>query len=804
MNHYVEELGLNQCIDIRLLDVENDIETIHSWFQMEYASFWNMQNMSVEETRRIYDEIQNENRMEVYLGFYKNRPAFLMECYSPDHDEVGEHYPVKPGDIGMHFMVGPAEEPVPGFTRDVLRHIMAFLFCRKNAKRVVVEPDVRNEKVHKLNAFVGFRYDGTIQLRKKRASLGFCSKFNFMRTLQKELPVNQFNYQQPDSAVAHLSPEAWTRANRHLVCKALSEFCHEQIFTPTFIESADNGWAVYQVQADESKCSYFFKAKKMHLRHWRIQKESISRVIDGKSTDIDALVLINDFKKTLGISEEKLPIYLDEISSTLYGAAYKIRNSNIPCSELVDADYQTFESSMTEGHPGFVANNGRIGFDAFDYHAYAPETGGLFNIIWIAVHRDHAEFTCTKDVEYFSFIKREIGEELFKTYVEKLSAMRLDSDNYYFMPAHPWQWYTKLSIAFASYIANRKIVPLGISKDSYAAQQSIRTYFNKSNTEKSYVKTSLSILNMGFMRGLSPYYMKGTPAINTVLQGIISSDKTLNRLGFSILREIASIGFRNYYYESALTKDSPYKKMFSALWRESPIPLLKENERLMTMTALLHVDYDGKALIAELIKRSALSPEVWLNKYLDTFLQPLLHCFYAHDLVFMPHCENLIVVLDGYVPKRVFMKDLAEECVILNKDAKVPEDAARMVVDVPEDYKLLGIFIDVFDGVFRFMSHILEESGTMEEERYWRLVAECAQRYQADHPELTHRFQRYDFFAPTFMHSCLNRLQLKNNLQMINLSDPASSLIMAEPLNNPISQFADKKPATYREKEAAC
>lgn len=186
MNNYVEEFGLNPWIDIRLLDVEKDIETVHSWFLMDYAAFWNMQNASLEETRKIYDEIQKGNHMEVYLGFYKNHPAFLMECYWPELDEVGKHYSVKPGDIGMHFMVGPAtEKPISGFTRDVLRHIMAFLFFQKNAKRVVVEPDVRNDKVHKLNAFVGFQYDGTVQLEKKQASLGFCSKENFINTLQR-------------------------------------------------------------------------------------------------------------------------------------------------------------------------------------------------------------------------------------------------------------------------------------------------------------------------------------------------------------------------------------------------------------------------------------------------------------------------------------------------------------------------------------------------------------------------------------------------------------------------------------------
>ncbi|MEX3946103.1 IucA/IucC family siderophore biosynthesis protein, partial [Paraburkholderia sp. BR10937] len=38
---------------------------------------------------------------------------------------------------------------------------------------------------------------------------------------------------------------------------------------------------------------------------------------------LDALAFILDVKARLGIKEEMLPIYLDEISSTLYGAAYK-------------------------------------------------------------------------------------------------------------------------------------------------------------------------------------------------------------------------------------------------------------------------------------------------------------------------------------------------------------------------------------------------------------------------------------------------------------------------------------------------
>ena len=43
---------------------------------------------------------------------------------------------------------------------------------------------------------------------------------------------------------------------------------------------------------------------------------------------------------------------------------------------------------MTEGHPCFVANNGRLGFGIADYRAFAPEAGAPVQLDWIAVHRE--------------------------------------------------------------------------------------------------------------------------------------------------------------------------------------------------------------------------------------------------------------------------------------------------------------------------------------------------------------------------------------------------------------------------------
>lgn len=117
---------------------------------------------------------------------------------------------------------------------------------------------------------------------------------------------------------------------------------------------------------------------------------------------------------------------------------------------------------------------------------------------------------------------------------------------------------------FAAEIAAVHLVCLGHSDEAYLAQQSIRTLFNISNPVKHYVKTALSILNMGFMRGLSHYYMSTTPAINDCINKLVEQDPYLSGKGFRILREIASVGYRNSYYENLESLDTAYKKMLAA------------------------------------------------------------------------------------------------------------------------------------------------------------------------------------------------------------------------------------------------
>ncbi|MGW7436642.1 IucA/IucC family protein [Streptomyces sp. NPDC054849] len=586
-------------------------------------------------------------------------------------------------------------------------------------------------------------------------------------------------------AVSHLSPELWARANRALVRKALAEFSHERLLTPKPL-----GSGLYSVLSDDSSVEYRFKADLYALDHWAVDEASITRHQGGEELALDALDFHIELRETLGLSPEVLPVYLEEISSTLAGTGYKYTKPQISADVLAKSSFQDIETGMTEGHPCFVANNGRLGFGVHEFLSYAPETASPVHLVWVAARKDVSTFTAGAGLDHDSFVRAELGEETIAGFEAQMAALGLDLADYHLLPVHPWQWWNKTTVTFAAEIANRRLVLLGEGSDAYLAQQSIRTFFNRSAPEKHYVKTAISVLNMGFMRGLSAAYMEATPAINDWLHQLIEGDDVLQSVDFSIIRERAAIGYHHRQYERATDRYSPYRKMLAALWRESPVGSLKGDERLATMASLLHVDAEGKSFVGALITESGLTPAQWLRHYLRAYLVPLLHCFYQYDLAYMPHGENTILVIEGGVVKRAIFKDIAEEIVVMDPDAVLPPAVERIRADIPEDMKLLSVFTDVFDCFFRFLGPILASEGICEEDTFWQAVADCGHAYQESMPQLAERFERYDLFAEEFQLSCLNRLQLRNNKQMVDLADPSAALQLIGTLKNPVAAFA--------------
>lgn len=807
------------AVTLEPVDPARDAATVHGWLSHPASAFWQMGHLGAVDVRDYLAGVADHPDQDGWLGRVDGVPAFYTETYDPARVLLVGVHDAAPGDVGMHLLVAPPpEDPAdraPGFTDAVMAAVVRFCLTAEGSggARVVVEPDVRNRAIGAKNAAAGFRVLREVELDEgghtKRAALSVCTREDFAAS-----PLGALAGRAAGARLApHLRPDLAEHAHRHLAAKALAELAHERLFRPepepAHHDPADDA-GPYVLTLDG--VTYRFAARTFALEHWVVDPASITRTATTGTADVelpvDALELVAELQPLLQIPDDLVATYLEELSSTLAAACAKRERelggtspqvpellSALAPEQVDDGDedrrradaFQAAEAAMTEGHPGFLANNGRIGFSLDDYRAYAPERGERLRLTWLAARREHSHLAVGAGLTEQALYGDELSGAERAAFADRLTARGLDPAEYLYLPVHPWQWQHRVPITFAADVARGDLVPLGAGADEYQPQQSIRTMFNRTRPERHYVKVALAIQNMGFLRGLSPAYMRGTPEINDWVAGVVEGDPTLRDAGFAVLRERASIGYTGDVYHRT-ARPSAHRKMLAALWRESPVPRTAPGERLATMASLLHRDASGRSLATALARESGIAPEAWLRAYLDAYLYPLVHCLRAHDLAFMPHGENLVLVLRDGVVRRVFMKDIGEEIAVLGERA-LPSGVERVRSVVDDDEKALAIFTDVFDGVLRHLAGVLAVDGVLAEDRFWAVVADVVDRHATEHPDLAPRGGRgVDLRVPRFAHSCLNRLQLRNTLQMVDLADQSASLLYAGMMANPVAR----------------
>lgn len=166
-------------LTIEPLDVERDLARLHAWVTHPRSVFWGMLGATPAEVAGEYSRIADDPHHDAFLGWADGVPQFLVERYDPAHSELAGLPELRPGDVGMHLLVAPTDVCVPGFTSAVMRRVVEFCFEPPGSRRVVVEPDVRNERIAALNAAVGFRVVREVPLPSKSAALSFCTREDF-------------------------------------------------------------------------------------------------------------------------------------------------------------------------------------------------------------------------------------------------------------------------------------------------------------------------------------------------------------------------------------------------------------------------------------------------------------------------------------------------------------------------------------------------------------------------------------------------------------------------------------------------
>ncbi|MEV7774062.1 IucA/IucC family siderophore biosynthesis protein [Kitasatospora sp. NPDC086791] len=549
----------------------------------------------------------------------------------------------------------------------------------------------------------------------------------------------------------HLTAGHWQRAGRALLAKMLGEFAYEELLKP--VPGALDG--EYLLKLPEAE--YRFTARRGAYDGWQVDPESIRC---SRPDGLDPLRFLPYARETLGMRGETTAHLIRELSATLTADARQLATA-LTAAELAELDHAALEGRQG-GHPWIVPNKGRIGFSAGDAARWAPEARSPRPLPWIAVHRRLAQYRGVPGLER--------PEQLYARELDDPDALRAalgpDADDYLLLPVHPWQWDETVLPLFAPWIASGEIVPLPSDGDPRLPQQSIRSFFNTARPERCTVKLPLSILNTLVWRGLPTERTLAAPAVTAWLHGLRDADPFLrDECRVVLLGEIASVTVDHPLYGEMPEAPYQYKELLGAIWREPLGPFLDDGERARTLAALLQTGSDGRALAAELIARSGLTPAEWTGRLFAAMLPPLLHFLYRYGLVFSPHGENAIVVFDERdTPARLAVKDFVDDVNLSSHDLPELRDLPAEVADVllREGAQGLCQFIHsgLFIGVFRYLAPLLEAHTGLPEAEFWALLRAGIRRHQDRFPELSERFELFDLFRPRIDRLCLNRNRL--------------------------------------------
>ncbi|MFI2431812.1 GNAT family N-acetyltransferase [Streptomyces sp. NPDC018693] len=184
---YVHERKLDGFGTFRLrpLDAEADAGTVHGWVSQERAVFWGMNGLTIHQVTQIYAHMATLDTHHAFLAELDGTPVALLQTYEPSEDRVSECYTAEPGDIGVHVLLAPADGggARPGWSAALLGAFAEYVLVGLDRRRVVVDPDVRNDKAIARFQRMGFEAGPVVTLPEidlpdvylpeKRAQLAF-------------------------------------------------------------------------------------------------------------------------------------------------------------------------------------------------------------------------------------------------------------------------------------------------------------------------------------------------------------------------------------------------------------------------------------------------------------------------------------------------------------------------------------------------------------------------------------------------------------------------------------------------------
>ncbi|WP_317455129.1 IucA/IucC family protein [Acinetobacter johnsonii] len=583
-------------------------------------------------------------------------------------------------------------------------------------------------------------------------------------------------------AQLQVNQKQWRLAGQRLIEMAIAEFLYEEIIQVTDLK--DNR---YQLTLDDQ--TYTFKAQNYLLGHWQIEEGSVREL--SVVEDLPAWNLhtfIRAFSNQTEVKPFTKAYLIKEMNNTWLAEAHLFDERRLSSEAALTASHYEIEG-MLRGHPWLIMSKGRMGFGYDDYLSAAPELSPTVKVLWLAVHRDLAEFRSTEEWQAGTLYQYELDAEELDSFEQQLHERGCSCRDYFLIPVHAWQWHQWLVPTYANEIVDQRIIELGVGQDDYVPMQSIRTLCNISQPERHYVKLPVSIFNTAVYRGLPSKRNLAAPAVTAWLKQIQSQDSDLKQSGVAFLGEVATLTIHQPCFDQIEGAPYQFKELFGCLWRESVDPVIGTGEQALSQAALLHRDINGQSILAVLIQASGLSPLQWLKRFAEVSVTPLLICLYKYGLAFSPHGENTMLIHANGVPQKMVLKDFIDDVNLVDEDfpelASLPIEG-QILLRHPAHELSHFIFTGLFMVHYRYICNVfLQDYPEHSEVEFWQTISSVIDAFHQAHPELAERIEKFAMFRAEFEKICLNRVRLFTASYNDEAERPVP--VFLDPIANPVS-----------------
>jgi siderophore synthetase component len=518
----------------------------------------------------------------------------------------------------------------------------------------------------------------------------------------------------------------------------------------------------------------------------RLDAAPVMRYAQDSVNEVESLAdFLLEVQGSMNVDSERLMHFIHELEQTLFNDCLAQFARQQRRDILRTLDYDDVESLLADGHPYHPCYKSRIGFDYRDNRAFGPEFGQPLQPLWLAARRDRLRVKSSTGCDFSAFIAGELGESVHARFLSKIEQQGGRPDNYYLLPVHPWQWREQIAHTLFQDIRRQDLIVLGPARDSYRAQQSIRTLANDSRPERCYLKLSMSILNTSTSRILAPHTVQNAPAVSAWLKTIIEQDTFLREVVRPVfLAEVCGAVYL------PVGPDIVQKKrygMLACIWRESLHPYLDAGEAAIPFNALTHLDVDERPFVEPWVKAHGFYP--WLRRLMEVSVVPVLHMLCAHGIALESHAQNMMLLHREGWPTRVALKDFHDgirfapaylahpekqptllatpaEHARVNRNSYIETDDPTELRDFVHDALL---FINLSE-----LALLLSEHFSLDEEVFWALLGEVIRDYQGRFPAFQPRFALFDFFASEVRveQLALRRLLPDTEVRMQRVTNP--------------------------------